>query len=143
MTFASELTDRLKAAGIPVVGVSVGVGKKNKKDKSSWEISFAPEATQAHMDAATALLASLGENDVKEPLYRPFSVALEKITLGEFTNLLTAMNGNPALMLLFYRAVTQDNIDLNASDTKDAFALVVSMGIITQARLYELFNYGP
>lgn len=48
-----DVEDTLRAAGVPVVGVFCP-----SDDKATWRVDFAPEATQAHRDQATALIAA-------------------------------------------------------------------------------------
>jgi hypothetical protein len=51
---AARLTRALKAAGIPIVGVSIG----RPGDRSTWRIDYAPAATVEQRAAGAALLAS-------------------------------------------------------------------------------------
>jgi hypothetical protein len=44
----------LKGAGIPILGVAI----EREDDKHTWEVSFAPMATEAHRAQAASLIAS-------------------------------------------------------------------------------------
>jgi hypothetical protein len=57
---AARLTRALKAAGIPIVGVSIG----RPGDRSTWRIDYAPEATAAQRTAGEALKASFDPDAV-------------------------------------------------------------------------------
>jgi hypothetical protein len=54
MANSTELDQQLKAANIPIVGVSA----PDEGNPSTWVIHYAPEATQAQLDAGQVLLAS-------------------------------------------------------------------------------------
>lgn len=55
---ASTVHRKLVAAGVPIVGVSIG----RVQDKSTWRVDFAPEATQADRDTAGKVLTALDLN---------------------------------------------------------------------------------
>lgn len=52
---AALLDQALRAAGIPIVGVSVGTDA----DRLSWNVQFDPSATPAHRTQAATILATL------------------------------------------------------------------------------------
>ena len=56
MIYAAELDEALRAAGIPIIGVSI-----NGNDRTTWRVDFAPSATQAHRDAAVAVIVAFLE----------------------------------------------------------------------------------
>lgn len=53
---AATLAASLRAAGIPVDCVSVGVADKPIADKSGWDIQFGAEATDEQKEAAQAVI---------------------------------------------------------------------------------------
>lgn len=53
MTVAAQLDTALRAVA-PITGVSIG----RRDDKATWRLDFAPEATQAHRDAAAGVVTS-------------------------------------------------------------------------------------
>lgn len=53
MVFANDVEAVLRAAGVPLIGVSVP-----SDDKATWRVDFAPDATQAQRDQAAALIAA-------------------------------------------------------------------------------------
>ena len=54
MSLAAQVTRVLQAAGIPIVGVSIG----REEDRSSWRINYAPGATAQHRADGAALLTN-------------------------------------------------------------------------------------
>ena|SRR3990167_5741648 len=53
MVNASDVDDALRAAAIPILGVSVP-----SDDKATWVVTFAPGATPAQRDQAVAVIAA-------------------------------------------------------------------------------------
>ena len=53
-TDAAELDQQLKAANIPITGVSL----PDANNPATWVIQYAPEATQAQRDAGQVILAA-------------------------------------------------------------------------------------
>lgn len=54
MTYATLLDQNLRAAGIPILGVSMAVAG----DKATWRVDYAPEATAAHKTQGAGLVAA-------------------------------------------------------------------------------------
>lgn len=54
-TIASLLDATLRAAGIPILGVSIGT----EADRLSWIVQFDPVATQPQRDQAATIIASV------------------------------------------------------------------------------------
>lgn len=68
----------LKAAGIPIAGVSIG----REDDRDTWRIDFAPGATPAEQAAAAQILSGFDHANMVEPKTE-LQVALEKIATLE------------------------------------------------------------
>lgn len=58
---AGRLDAALRAAGIPIRGVSIG----DPDDRATWVIHYAPEATREQIAAGAALLARFDPNAVE------------------------------------------------------------------------------
>lgn len=53
MVMADDVDAALRAAGVPITGVSVP-----SDNKETWRVEFTPEATQADRDTAAAVIAA-------------------------------------------------------------------------------------
>lgn len=58
---AGRVHDALKAAGVPIVGVSIG----RDDDKATWRIAFDPAVTDAQRATAAAIVAAI---DLSTPM---------------------------------------------------------------------------
>ncbi len=150
MSIAAALDQAILAAGVPreaFDGVSIGIvakgevldGPVDPTDKRRWRVAFTDAATAEHRAAAQAVIEGLDPEAVRAPLHRAFGDALERLAPEEYAALHAAKASNLTLALFYDRAVSQGTIDLNADDTRTAFAMVVQAGLFTEARLAELF----
>lgn len=59
ISVAAGLDAALKAAGIPIVGVSIG----SEADRATWAVQFLPQATAAHRTQAASIVGSFNADD--------------------------------------------------------------------------------
>ncbi len=88
MNEALLLDSALKAAGVPIVGVSIG----DPADRSTWRVELLESATKEHEATAAALILSVdvsadASDDVrvKERLRDPFTRSLIAFLAKQFT----------------------------------------------------------
>lgn len=54
LNLAAQVDLALRAAGLPILGVSIG----NRTDKTTWRVDFTPEATDKQRTEAAALISA-------------------------------------------------------------------------------------
>lgn len=81
LNIAERLDAQLRAAGVPILGVSLG----RRDDRSSWEIQFTPEATKADGLTGQTLLTNFdiaaeevleAERGIERQLSQPLVTAM-------------------------------------------------------------------
>ncbi len=88
MNEAYLLDSALKAAGVPIVGVSI----EDPKDRSTWRVHLLETATKEHEATAAALILSVDVSEaasddvqVKERIRDPFTRSLIAFLAKQFT----------------------------------------------------------
>lgn len=132
---AGDIDKALRAAGVPIVGVSVG----RATDKATWRVDFAADATSAQRAAAQAVLDAFDPASVKPERRVDFENAMRRLTNPEWSALKAACDNSVQLARWYERAKTRGSIDLNDAEVKQALGAVIQAGLFTKARLVELF----
>jgi hypothetical protein len=138
-TIAAALDAALKAAGVPIDGVSLYRNDVGDWDIAATRISFKAAVTDEQRAEARAILDAFDPASVRPPRRVDFEDALQRLTQPEWSALRSALNANVRLDLWFRRAMARGSVDLNDPEVEQAFAAVVEAGLFTRARLAELF----
>jgi hypothetical protein len=134
---AGRLFDAIRPV-CPIVGAAVG----DALTRGTWTYEAAAGATQAQLDAANNVIATIpivgegvaGPNDFINAFADAEYVALGKKRMDDFTA------GQVGLAKMWDVVVRQDIINMNKQETKDLKAALVSSGILTQARADQIFS---
>ncbi len=83
MTLAAGLDTALKAAGIPIVGVSIG----SSADRATWAVQFLPNATAQQQTQAAGIVATF---DPVDPAVVSAQLDVEAATVYDMNRLFKA-----------------------------------------------------
>lgn len=127
---AAALDHALKAAGLPIVGVSVG----NPDDRSTWTIHYAENATDEQRATAAAVLRTFNLAVAVVPTLsrlefaRLFTVA-EDIAIDD-----AAQAGDKQVRYFSRRLELAADVRLDHPDVAAGLGLLVAKGLITPER---------
>lgn len=136
---ASALDAALRAAGIPIVGVTIG----DPADKTTWSITFLSSATSDQQTAGALVITAF--DPTAAPAVRALSpldfagrftdaelVAFETLCGGTDANAAAARVAQEKLSLV------QDTVGLDDADTIKYLAFMQAAGILTADRVTEI-----
>jgi hypothetical protein len=122
------------AAVCPIDGISISdVG-----DKSKWRIDFSAGATAQQKDAAAQVVAGFDPNTPAH-VYLSYVTLRSRLTIAERQAILTAARSDWRLADWMGLAQAEGTINLSTAETLAAKAALISAGLLTPARVDEVF----